>query len=71
MVGPGWVVRRHELTHQQWELLAPLVPRAATGRPRVTDRQVVNGMICKIRTGISWRPLAHVGAGIRASSASS
>ncbi|CAL9622876.1 hypothetical protein SUDANB6_05903 [Streptomyces sp. enrichment culture] len=36
-------------------MLAPLIPRAATGRPRVSDRQVVNGMVCKIRTGISWR----------------
>jgi transposase len=51
------VVRRHELTDQEWELLAPLIPRAATGRPRVSDRQVINGMVYKIRTGISWRDL--------------
>ncbi|WNE93873.1 IS5 family transposase [Streptomyces luomodiensis] len=51
------MVRRHELTDQEWELLAPLKPRAATGRPRVEDRQVVNGMVYKIRTGISWRDL--------------
>ncbi|MEU4896135.1 IS5 family transposase [Streptomyces sp. NPDC044780] len=51
------MVRRHELTDQEWELLAPLIPRAATGRPRVEDRQVVNGMVYKIRTGISWRDL--------------
>ncbi|MFI5571923.1 IS5 family transposase [Streptomyces sp. NPDC051740] len=51
------MVRRHELTDQEWELLAPLIPRAATGRPRVSDRQVVNGMVYKIRTGISWRDL--------------
>ncbi|WP_443061826.1 IS5 family transposase [Streptomyces sp. NBC_00425] len=50
-------MRRHELTDQEWELLAPLIPRAATGRPRVEDRQVVNGMAYKIRTGISWRDL--------------
>ncbi|WP_437090281.1 IS5 family transposase [Streptomyces sp. enrichment culture] len=53
----GVVVRRHELTDQDGELLAPLIPRAATGRPRVEDRQVVNGMVYKIRTGISWRDL--------------
>ncbi|MER5843464.1 IS5 family transposase [Streptomyces prasinus] len=53
----GRVVRRHELTDQEWELLAPLIPRAATGWPRVDDRQVVNGMVYKIRTGISWRDL--------------
>nr|WP_258876806.1 MULTISPECIES: IS5 family transposase [unclassified Streptomyces] len=50
-------MRRHELTDQEWELLAPLIPRAATGRPRVEDRQVVNGMVFKIRTGVSWRDL--------------
>nr|WP_208614679.1 IS5 family transposase [Streptomyces regalis] len=54
MVDHGGVVRRHELTDQEWELLAPLIPRAATGRPRVEDRQVINGMVYKIRTGISW-----------------
>ncbi|MEV7797441.1 IS5 family transposase [Streptomyces sp. NPDC087512] len=50
-------MRRHELTDPEWELLAPLIPRAATGRPRVADRQVINGMVYKIRTGISWRDL--------------
>lgn len=57
MVDHGGMIRRHELTDQEWELLAPLIPRAATGRPRVEDRQVINGMVYKIRTGISWRDL--------------
>ncbi|MFJ9804627.1 IS5 family transposase [Streptomyces wuyuanensis] len=57
MVDHGGVVRRHELTDQEWELLAPLIPRAKTGRPRVEDRRVINGMVYKIRTGISWRDL--------------
>ncbi|MEU1558522.1 IS5 family transposase [Streptomyces scabiei] len=57
MVDHGGVIRRHELTDRDWELLAPLIPRAATGRPRVSDRQVINGMVYKIRTGISWRDL--------------
>ncbi|MET9472849.1 MULTISPECIES: transposase [unclassified Streptomyces] len=51
------MLRRHELTDQERELLAPLIPRAATGRPRVDDRQVINGMVCKIPTGITWRDL--------------
>ncbi|MGM0361875.1 IS5 family transposase [Streptomyces griseoaurantiacus] len=50
-------VHRYELTDQEWELLAPLIPRASTGRPRVEDRRVINGMVYKIRTGISWRDL--------------
>ncbi|MEV1086030.1 transposase [Streptomyces sp. NPDC050211] len=48
------MIRRHELTDQEWESLAPLISRAVTGRPRVSDRQVINGMVYKIRTGISW-----------------
>ncbi|MER5217404.1 transposase [Streptomyces sp. NPDC002838] len=31
--------------------------RAVTDRPRVGDRRVINGMVYKIRTGISWRDL--------------
>ncbi|WP_375165409.1 transposase [Streptomyces sp.] len=54
MVDHGGLVRRHELTHRGWELLAPLIPRAATGRPRVEDRRVSNGMVHRSRTGISW-----------------
>ncbi|PKT67325.1 hypothetical protein CW362_41055 [Streptomyces populi] len=57
VVDHGGVIRRHELTDLEWELLAPLIPRAATGRPRVSDRQVINRMVYKIRTGISWRDL--------------
>ncbi len=38
-------------------MLAPLLPRAATVRPQVADRQVINGVVYKIRTGISWRDL--------------
>ncbi|WP_372478501.1 transposase [Streptomyces daghestanicus] len=38
-------------------MLAPLISRTATGRPRASDRQVINGMVYKIRTGISWRGL--------------
>ncbi|MFB7244383.1 hypothetical protein CW362_19880 [Streptomyces populi] len=55
MVDHGGAIRRHELTDLEWELIAPLIPRAATGRPRVENRQVVNGVACKIRTRISWR----------------
>ncbi|MFC7891717.1 IS5 family transposase [Streptomyces sp. NPDC057381] len=51
------MVRRYELTDQERELLAPLIPRAVTGRPRAEDRQVINGMVYKIRTRISWRDL--------------
>ncbi|WP_374215543.1 transposase [Streptomyces sp. RKCA744] len=58
------MVRRHDLTDHEWELLAPLIPRASTGRPRVEDRRLINGMVYKIRTGISWRDLLTLGGGL-------
>ncbi|MFJ9240115.1 IS5 family transposase [Streptomyces anulatus] len=57
MVDHGVVMRRHELTDREWELLAPLIPRAVRGRPRAEDRRIINGMVYKIRKGISWRDL--------------
>ncbi|MBI0376729.1 transposase, partial [Streptomyces albiflaviniger] len=51
------MIRRHELTDHERELLAPLIPRAVTGRPRAEDRKIINGMVYKIRMGISWRDL--------------
>ncbi|MEV0185884.1 transposase [Streptomyces sp. NPDC050625] len=51
------MIRRHELTDGEWELLARLIPRAVTGRPRLEDRKIINGLVYKIRTGISWREL--------------
>ncbi|MGW2936903.1 transposase [Streptomyces sp. NPDC001156] len=48
-------MHRHELTDQEGELLAPSIPRAGTGRLRVDDRRILNGMAFKIRTGITWR----------------
>ncbi|MFJ4824138.1 IS5 family transposase [Streptomyces bacillaris] len=50
-------MQRHELTDQDWDLLAPLIPSAPNGRPRVDDRRVINGMVYKIRTGLPWRDL--------------
>ncbi len=50
------MVRRHEPTDQEWELLDPLIP-GRDGAARVEDRRVINGMVYKIRTGFSWRDL--------------
>jgi transposase len=52
------VVRRHELTDEQWQTIQPLLPvSGAKGRPRVDDRRVINGMLFKARTGVAWRDL--------------
>ena len=52
------MVRRHELTDEQWRVVEPLLPPSgANGRPRVDARRVINGMLFKAKTGVSWRDL--------------
>jgi transposase len=52
-------MRRHELSDQQWELLAPFFPP----RPRKRggqwkdDRTVLNGIFWRLNTGAPWRDL--------------
>ena len=50
-----------DLTDGQWQIIAPLLPPAKPGgRPRTTDlREVVNAILYLIRSGCSWRMLAH------------
>jgi transposase len=45
------VVKRHELSDEQWRLIEALLPPA--GRPRVDDRRVINGMLFKAKTGVA------------------
>ena len=51
--------RRHELTDEEWALLAPLLPPAKpkTGRPSKDHRQIVNGILWRLGTGAPWRDL--------------
>lgn len=51
--------KRHELTDEQWERLAPLLPpeKPSTGRPNKDHRTVVNGILWILRTGAPWRDL--------------
>lgn len=52
------MVRRHELTDEQWQVIQSLLPPSGVkGRPRVDDRRVINGMLYKCKTGIAWRDL--------------
>ena len=49
---------RNRLTDEQWELIADVFPpRAATGRPPVDRRDVVDGILWIMRTGAPWRDL--------------
>src|SRR3569833_1787936 len=53
------VMRRGDLTDQQWQwlelLLSPEKPR--TGRPNEDHRQILNGILWIHRTGAPWRDL--------------
>src|SRR4029450_12217443 len=51
--------RRFELTDQEWERLAPLLPVMTPQRGgRWRDhRQVLNGILFRVRTGVPWRDL--------------
>lgn len=51
--------RRKELTDQQWEKIAPLLPpqKPARGRPAKDHRTVLNGILWVLRTGAPWRDL--------------
>ncbi len=52
------MVRRGELTDEAWGRIAPLLPE--NGRPGGRwrcHREVVNGILWKLRTGAPWRDL--------------
>src|ERR671932_1334622 len=50
-----------DLMDGQWARLAPLLPAAKPGgRPRTVDlREVVNGILYRLREGCTWRALPH------------
>ncbi|MEV8533152.1 transposase [Streptomyces sp. NPDC051211] len=50
----GRVIRRHELSDAEWDLVQPLLPRPALGRARLDDRTVLNGIVWKFRWPRGW-----------------
>ena len=51
-----------EITNEQWELLAPLIPEPSKGptgqgRPVSDPRAVLNGILWILRTGAHWKDL--------------
>lgn len=51
--------KRHELTDDQWQQLAPLLPKQKplTGRTNLDHLTVVNGILWILKTGAPWRDL--------------
>ena len=51
-------MHRHELTHDEWHALRPLLRRAGPGRPpKIADRRFLNAVLWKVKTGAPWRDL--------------
>ena len=51
-----------ELTDKQWAVLEPLIPKKqpredGKGRPRVDNRDVLDGILWMLRTGAAWQDL--------------
>lgn len=51
-----------DLTDEQWDVLAPLVPpprvrKERRGRPWRDPRDVLNGILCILQTGAVWKDL--------------
>ncbi len=44
---------RHDLTDEQWNVIAPMLPpqRSGKGRPRAEDRKTLNGILYVLKTG--------------------
>ncbi len=50
---------RHDLTDEQWAVIAPLIPKRSSrrGRPRNDDRKTLNGILYVLKTGCAWQDL--------------
>ena len=54
------MLRRYELTDQEWELIESLLPPGKTVKPRrpsKNNRTMLNGMVWIARSGAPWRDL--------------
>ncbi|GAA0984027.1 hypothetical protein GCM10009555_056970 [Acrocarpospora macrocephala] len=52
------MVRRGELTDNAWRQIEPLLPAVdGRGRPWRNHREVINGILWRLRTGAPWRDI--------------
>jgi transposase len=50
-------VRRHELSDAEWGRIEALLPTQPGPRSKRGDREFVNAVIWRVRTGVPWRDL--------------
>ena len=49
------------INNEQWDLIKEFLPRKkATGRPRVDNRKLLNGIIYILKTGCRWQDLPSI-----------
>lgn len=47
-----------KLSEKQWQVIAPLLPpQPRTGRRREHDRQVLNSLVYRLKTGVRYRDI--------------
>ena len=54
------LLRRYELTDEEWNRIAPLLPpenSGKQGRPQKCSRTILNGIVWIARSGAPWRDL--------------
>jgi transposase len=49
------MARLYRLSDQAWSAIAPHLPRALPGTPRVDARRVISGILPVLKTGCRWR----------------
>lgn len=53
-----------DLTEEQWAVVEPLLPKLVKradgkGRPRVCNREILNGILWVMRTGAPWHDMPN------------
>ena len=52
------VMRRHEMSDEQWARIEPLLPKGKPGpKSKRGDRLFINAVLYRARTGVPWRDL--------------
>ncbi len=50
-------MHRHELTDSQWAQLQPLLRKSTGPRAKLGDRNFINAVVWRVKTGVPWRDL--------------